>query len=137
MANWLLKTEPSDYSWADLERDGSTVWDGVGNNLALKHMRQVATGDRAFVYHTGKERCVVGIARVTSDPYPDPKQDEDRLVVFDIEPVERLAEPVELKAVKADDFFDDFALTRNPRLSVMPVSAAQWKRIVAMGGGTL
>lgn len=135
MAKWLLKTEPSDYSWADLEEDGSTVWDGVGNNLALKHMRRVSAGDEAFVYHTGNERAVVGIARISSDPYPDPKRDDERLVVFDIELGGKLAEPVTLRAVKADEFFDDFALTRNPRLSVMPVSASQWKRIVKMGGG--
>lgn len=134
MAKWLLKTEPSDYSWSDLEEDGSTVWDGVGNNLALKHMRNVTEGDEAFIYHTGNERAILGTARVTSDAYPDPNADEERIVVFDIELGEKLAEPVTLKAVKADDFFDDFVLTRNPRLSVMPVTEEQWKRIVEMGG---
>lgn len=137
MAKWLLKTEPSDYSWSDLETDGSTVWDGVGNNLALKHMRNVEKGDEAFIYHTGNERSIVGIARITSDPYPDPQQDEERIVVFDIELGDQLSDPVTLASVKADDFFDDFALTRNPRLSVMPVTETQWKRLVKMGGGTV
>lgn len=133
MPYWLLKTEPNDYSWSDLERDGGAVWDGVGNNLALKHMRAVREGDHAFVYHTGKERAVVGVAEITSDPYPDPKRDEDRLVVFDLAPLRELAAPVTLTAVKADDAFADFALVRNSRLSVMPVPTALWKRIEKMG----
>lgn len=135
MANWLLKSEPNDYSYSDLKRDRKTVWDGVKNNLALKHMRSVRKGDQAFIYHTGKERSVVGIAKVVSDPYPDPERDEERLVVFDVRAQRQLPTPVPLADIKADDRFADFALSRNPRLSVMPVCAAHWKRIVRMGGG--
>lgn len=135
MANWLLKTEPTGYSWGDLERDGGTSWDGVKNNAALKHMRQMRTGDRAFIYHTGKEKALVGVARVTSDPYPDPELDDPKLVVFDLEPERRLERPVTLAEVKADPAFAEFALVRLPRLSVMPVPPALWKRLLAMAGG--
>jgi len=134
MPNWLLKTEPDDYSWADLVREGGTVWDGVTNNLALKQIREVRQGDLALVYHTGKERRAVGVARITSDPYPDPRRDDPRIVVFDIAPSRELARPVTLAEVKADPAFADFALTRNPRLSVMPVAAATWKRLLKLGG---
>ena len=134
MANWILKTEPGDYSFSDLEQDGETIWDGVGNNLALQHMRKVRRGDLAMIYHTGKERAVVGTARVTSDPYPDPERDDARLVVFDLEPDRRLSEPVTLAAIKADPAFADLDLVRIPRLSVLPVPAAMWKKILAMGG---
>jgi len=132
MAYWLLKTEPGDYSWEDLVRDGSTVWDGVTNNLALKHMRSVSPGDQAFVYHTGKERSVVGIAEITSSPYPDPRRDDPKIVVFDLRPQRKLNKPVTLADVKADDAFADFLLVRMSRLSVMPVSDAHWKRILSM-----
>lgn len=132
MATWLLKTEPSDYAWADLERDRRTTWDGVANNSALKHMRKVRKGDRAFIYHTGSERATVGIAEIVSDPYPDPQAAEERLVVFDVAPVEALPRPVTLAEVKADDAFAGFDLTRQPRLSVMPVSSAHWSRIVKL-----
>ena len=135
MAYWLLKSEPNDYSFDDLERDRTTYWDGVKNNLALKYLRQVRAGDLAFIYHTGKERAVVGIARVTSDPYPDPEHDDPKLAVFDLEPRRRLAQPVTLAEIKADEAFDGFALVRLPRLSVMEVPAALWKRIIKMGGG--
>jgi predicted RNA-binding protein with PUA-like domain len=131
---WLLKTEPSDYSIDDLERDAGTVWDGVSNNAALKHIREVAKGDRALVYHTGGERAAVGIARVTSDPYPDPRGDDPRLVVFDVEPERRLPEPVTLAAVKAEPAFEGFDLVRLPRRSVMPVPPAHWRRLLKMGG---
>jgi predicted RNA-binding protein with PUA-like domain len=131
---WLLKTEPSDYSIDDLERDAGTVWDGVSNNAALKHIREVAKGDRALVYHTGGERAAVGIARVTSDPYPDPRGDDPRLVVFDVEPERRLPEPVTLAAVKAEPAFEGFDLVRLPRLSVMPVPPEHWRRLLKMGG---
>jgi len=127
---WLLKTEPKDYSYDDLEKDGKTVWDGVGNNTALIHMRNVKTGDLAVIYHTGNQRRLVGVARVTSDPYPDPEHDDPKRVVFDIEPDHRLDNPVELSEIKADGRFDDWDLVRNPRLSVMPVPARHWKRLV-------
>lgn len=136
MRYWLLKTEPSDYSYDDLEQDGSTRWDGVGNNLALKNMREVKNGDRAFLYHTGKERSVVGEAEVTSDPYPDPERDDPRRVVFDVRPDRRLPRPVALAELKADPAFEGFDLVRIPRLSVMPVPAELWRRIQSLAKGS-
>ncbi len=133
MARWLIKTEPGDYAYADLERDGSTRWDGVKNPTALIHMRKVKAGDEFFVYHTGKEKAVVGVAKATTAAYPDPARDDERLVVFDLEPVEPLASPVTLKTLKADDAFADFDLIRNSRLSAMPVPAALWRRIRKLG----
>jgi len=133
---WLLKTEPSDYSYADLNRDGQTVWDGVSNNLALKHLRNVKTGDLAFLYHTGKERALVGIAEVISDPYPDPKKSDAKLAVVDVKAREELPQSVSLAEVKADSEFSDFLLVRLPRLSVMPVTPAQWNRLLAMAGAS-
>jgi predicted RNA-binding protein with PUA-like domain len=135
MSYWLLKTEPSDYSYSDLERDGGTAWDGVGNNLALKHMRRVRRGDWALVYHTGGERAAVGIGVVTSDPYPDPRREDPRLVVFDLRPGERLPRPVSLGEIKADPAFAGFELVRIPRLSVMPVPPELWARLVALAKG--
>ena len=132
MSYWLLKSEPGDYSYADLERDGRTVWDGVKNNLALKHLRQMRAGDEVLVYHTGKEKAAIGVAIVTSDPYADPKHDDERLQVVDLRPERRLPRAVTLAELKADDRFDDFALVRLPRLSVMPVPAATWRRIVTL-----
>jgi predicted RNA-binding protein with PUA-like domain len=130
---WLLKTEPGDYAYDDLERDRRTVWDGVGNNLALQHMRAVRKGDRAIVYHTGKERAAVGLARVASDPYPDPRGDDPARVVFDLTPDRRLPRPVTLAAIKAEPAFAGFDLVRISRLSVMPVPSALWDRLLAMG----
>jgi len=131
---WLLKTEPDDYSFADLERDGRTVWSGVANTAALIHMRSVRKGDEAIVYHTGGERAAVGLARVTSDPYPDPAAGDPRLVVFDIVPVRGLARPVTLAEIKTDPAFAGFDLVRQPRLSVMPVPPALRRRLLALGG---
>ncbi len=132
MARWLLKTEPGDYSYADLERDGETIWDGVRNNFALKHLRQVRAGDQALVYHTGKEKAVVGVASVASDPYPDPEGDDPRWMVFDLRPERPLRHPVGLAEIKADPAFSDFHLVRISRLSVMPVPAPLWKRLLRM-----
>ncbi|MEE2821783.1 MAG: EVE domain-containing protein [Acidobacteriota bacterium] len=129
---WLLKTEPSDYSYDDLERDEKTIWDGVANNLALKHLRNIKTGDFAFIYHTGKERALVGIAKVISNPYPDPVQKDPRLVVVDVKAEQKLNRTVCLKEVKADPTFDDFLLVRLPRLSIMPITVPQWKRLLVM-----
>jgi predicted RNA-binding protein with PUA-like domain len=132
MSYWLLKTEPATYSYADLERDKKAVWDGVSNPLALKNIRAMAKGDLAFVYHTGEEKAIVGIAEITSAPYPDPKQNNEQLVVIELKPKERLKSPVTLAAVKARKEFAQWELVRVPRLSVMPVSAEQWKRLLAM-----
>jgi predicted RNA-binding protein with PUA-like domain len=132
VSHYLLKTEPDDYSYENLERDGSTVWDGVRNNAALLHMRGMKKGDLAFIYHTGKVRAAVGVARLTSDPYPDPGADNPKVVVFDVEPVEKLAKPVTLADVKADPAFEGFDLVRQSRLSAMPVPDDLWKRMLAM-----
>jgi len=133
MANsWLLKTEPSTYSYADLVRDKRTTWDGVSNPVALKHLRTMRKGDQAFVYHTGSEKAIVGIARIAGDPRPDPKLGDPRLVVVELEPVRPLRKPVPLAAVKADRRFADFELVRISRLSVMPVPPDTWKALLAM-----
>ena len=129
---WLLKSEPSDYSFDDLERDGRAEWDGVANNLALKHMRAVNPGDRAFFYHTGSERAIVGIAKIETEAYPDPDSKERRMVIFDVSPERRLASPVTLGSIKASGEFSDWELVRMPRLSVMPVPEPFWARVIAM-----
>jgi predicted RNA-binding protein with PUA-like domain len=131
---WLLKTEPESYSYDDLEREGKAVWDGVSNNLALKHIREMSKGDDVIIYHTGDQKSLVGIAEVTSAPYPDPKKDDPKLVVFDLKPKHRLPRPVTLAEVKANPKLKDFILARAPRLSVMPVSEEQWKLLAEMAG---
>jgi predicted RNA-binding protein with PUA-like domain len=134
MAGWLLKTEPSVYSYDDLERDQKTVWDGVSNNLALKHIRQVQKGDLALIYHTGEEKAIVGIAEVASTAYADPKQNDPKLAVFELKPKRRLARAVSLAEVKANEKLKDFELVRMARLSVMPVTDAVWKALMKMAG---
>ncbi|MGO8785880.1 MAG: EVE domain-containing protein [Terriglobia bacterium] len=133
-AKWLLKSEPKHYSFSDLERDGKTVWDGISNNLALKNLRNVRRGDLVMVYHTGDERAVAGLAEAVSDPYPDPKQKDARLVVIDLQAKEKLARPVTLDEIKKSATLKDFDLVRLPRLSVMPVSEVHWNAILSMGG---
>jgi predicted RNA-binding protein with PUA-like domain len=130
--NWLFKEEPSSYSFDQFTKDGSTIWSGVRNPLAQKHLRSVKKGDRVFYYHTGSERAVVGIARATSDAYPDPKDKSGKAAVVDIAPVRALSRPVSLGEIKAAAGFSDFPLTRLPRLSVMPVSDSEWARIEKM-----
>lgn len=131
-AGWLFKTEPSAYSYDRLARDRRTVWDGVKNALALKHLAAVAEGDRVLVYHTGDEKAAVGVARAARGAYPDPKQKNPKLVVVDLEAVEALSRPVALAEMRANPKLAGFELLRLPRLSVMPVSAAQWAEIVRM-----
>ncbi|BCX07757.1 MULTISPECIES: EVE domain-containing protein [Fischerella] len=132
MAYWLLKTEPEEYSYSDLEHNGSTVWNGVSNALALKHLRTMTIGDLALIYHTGKERRIIGVAEVTSQPYPDPKLDDVKRVVVDLRPVQRLPLPVSLAQIKKDSSFADFDLLRLPRLSVVPVSELHWERLLQL-----
>jgi len=131
---WLLKTEPDHYSYADLERDGTTIWDGVANNTALMHIRTMQPGDLALIYHTGDQRQAVGLAEITSPPYPDPRAGDPKLVVVDLRPLRRLPQPVTLAAVKADPAFADFALVRQGRLSVGPVTPEQWQDLLGMAG---
>ena len=130
--HWILKTEPSDYSFADLERDRRTRWSGVSNPVALKHLRSMAAGDLVMIYHTGDEKRIVGLARVAGAPYPDP--DNERLTVVDVSADAALPTPVTLAAIKAEPAFAGLALVRQGRLSVMPVPEPLWKRLLKMAG---
>ena len=131
--HWVLKTEPSEYGFPDLVRDRRTRWEGVSNPVALKHLRSMLAGDDALIYHTGNEKAVVGLARVASAPYPDPRN--PKLVVVDVEAVKPLPRAVPLAEIKAEPAFADLGLVRVPRLSVVPVEPGQWKRLLAMAGG--
>jgi predicted RNA-binding protein with PUA-like domain len=126
MAYWLFKEEPDHYSFADLRRDGRTLWDGVTNNLARKHLRAVRRGDRVLFYHTGKEKAVVGEMKVTGDPQPDPAVDDPKSVVVEVQPVRAFGRPVTLAVIKENPALADWDLVRLSRLSVMPVSVEQW-----------
>lgn len=132
MSNWLFKEEPTHYSYDDLVKDGNTSWTGVRNPLAQKHLRAVRKGDRIFFYHTGNEKSVVGIAKALGDAYPDPADKDGNLYAVDVGPVKKLGAPVTLAAIKADRSFASFPLVRMARLSVMPVSDDEWKRIETM-----
>jgi predicted RNA-binding protein with PUA-like domain len=130
--NWLVKEEPSNYNFAQFVKDGRTVWSGVRNPVAQRHLKSMTTGDRVFYYHTGKEKAVVGTARVTSAPLPDPDDPAGKFYVVELTAEAPLPAPVTLKAVKADPRFADFALVRVARLSVMPVTDTQWALIERM-----
>lgn len=130
--HWVLKTEPSEYGFADLVRERRTRWEGVSNPVALKHLRSMHEGDDALIYHTGNEKALVGLARIASAPYPDPS--DAKLVVVDVEPVKPLPRPVPLAEIKAEAAFAELGLVRVPRLSVVPVEPAQWTRMLAMAG---
>ncbi|HEY8747664.1 MAG TPA: EVE domain-containing protein [Tepidisphaeraceae bacterium] len=132
MPHWLLKSEPSTYSWADLLRDKRTVWDGVANATALIHLRSMQKGELAIVYHTGDERAAVGIAQLASGPYPDPNENNEKLVVVDLKPKKTLKRPVTLNEFKADKTFAGWDLLRIGRLSVVPVPEALWQRIIEL-----
>jgi predicted RNA-binding protein with PUA-like domain len=135
MAHWLVKQEPSSYSYPRLEKDRRTRWDGVHNPAALLHLRAMRPGDEAFFYHSGDERACVGILRVVTEPRPDP--DDDRRSWFvDVVPVRALDRPVSLAAIRADPAFAGFELLRQSRLSVLPVPDAMWDRILQKSGPT-
>jgi predicted RNA-binding protein with PUA-like domain len=130
---WIVKTEPSAYSFDQLEKEKRTVWDGVKNAVALKNIRAMKKGDAVMVYHTGDEKRIVGLATVVSEPYPDPKAGDESLVVVDLEAGKRLKRPVTLAEIKADPDFRDLALVRQGRLSVVPVEERLWKKLMEMG----
>jgi predicted RNA-binding protein with PUA-like domain len=131
---WILKTDADVYPFEQLERERKTVWDGVSNAVALKHIRNMAPGDPVLIYHSGEGKELVGLARISSAPYPDPKRNDPKLVVVDIEAGRRLPKRVPLAAIKADPFFADLGLVRMSRLSVSPAPEAQWKKLLAMAG---
>ena len=132
MAQWLVKEEPDHYGYEQLEKDGKTVWAGVRNPLAQKHLRAIRRGDRIFYYHTGKEKAVVAIAKAASHAYADPGDGSGKLSVVDVVPDKRLKRPVTLAEIKADKSFASFPLVRMSRLSVMPVTDEEWARIEAV-----
>jgi predicted RNA-binding protein with PUA-like domain len=133
MASWLFKEEPDHYSFQDLQREGRTVWDGVTNNLARQHLRKVRAGDRVLYYHTGKVKAVVGEMTVLGDPRPDSAADDPKAVVVEVAPVRAWKRPVSLAQIKEDPQLADWELVRLPRLSVMPVTDEQWRRVEEMG----
>ncbi|MDT8899924.1 EVE domain-containing protein [Anaeroselena agilis] len=132
MAFWLMKTEPDEFAYDDLARLGRDRWNGVRNFRALAFMRRMATGDLTFIYHTGKEKAIVGVAEVVAPAYPDPNVDDKRFVVVDVAPRYRLPRPVTLREIKNDQAFAAWELARLPRLSVMPVPPELWQRILDM-----
>jgi len=138
MATWLLKTEPETYSWQNLVDEGRSCWDHVRNYTARNHLKSMAVGDLAFFYHSGKEKAVVGICKVVRTYYPDPTAEADgeppdRWVAVDVAPVKPLKVPVSLAAMKADPALQEMLVVRQGRLSVSPVSALKWRRVLALG----
>lgn len=130
---WLLKTEPTEYSWSDLVRSKKATWDGVSNALALQHLRAMKKGDTCVIYHTGKEKAVVGLAEVIKAAYPDPAGDSEKQVVIDLKPLKPLKVPVTLELIKTDKAFQGWDLLRIGRLSVVPTSDAMLSRILELG----
>jgi predicted RNA-binding protein with PUA-like domain len=131
MQNFLLKTEPTQYSFDDLLRDKKTVWSGVSAAPALKNIRSMKKGDRAFIYHTGDEKQIVGIAKIISDPYPDPNDKNKKLIVIDIQAERKLVHPVTLVDVKENKDLAAMPLVRIGRLSVQPVTEREWDIIIS------
>jgi predicted RNA-binding protein with PUA-like domain len=132
-AHWLVKSEPSTYAWETLVEEGRTCWDGVRNPAARNHLRGMKRGDLVLFYHSGGGKEVVGVARVAREAYPDPTADDERWVAVDLAPVGPLSLPVPLAAIKAEPRLGDMPLVRQGRLSVMPVTPAQFERVLRMG----
>jgi predicted RNA-binding protein with PUA-like domain len=134
LAHWLVKTEPENYSYYDLVRLGRDRWNGVRNFRALKYLKAMLPGDQVFVYHTGKEKAIVGVAEVFSMPYPDPETGDPKLVVVDLIPRYLLSRTISLKEIKQNFHFKDWQLVLEPRLSVMPVKPEYWKLVLELAG---
>ena len=135
MAHWLLKSEPSTYSWDQLVKDKRTSWTGVRNFQAAANLKAMKAGDRCFFYHSGEGKEIVGIAEVVKTAYPDPTDKEGKAVAVDVKAVEPVKQPVTLAAVKADPKFKEFKLVRQSRLSVVPVSDEHFKLLTKMASG--
>jgi predicted RNA-binding protein with PUA-like domain len=133
MNHWLLKTEPGTYSWDDLTRDSKTGWDGVRNYQARNHLKAMKKGDLAFIYHSGDDKAIVGIAKVTRDNYPDPKDND--WVAVEIAPVKKLKKPITLAQIKADKRFGSMTLVKSSRLSVQPVKEEEFDLVLSLSDG--
>jgi predicted RNA-binding protein with PUA-like domain len=136
MAYWLVKSEPGSWSWEQQVKSGAkgTAWTGVRNHTAKQNLEKMKKGDRAFFYHSGEGKDIVGIAEIVREHYPDPTDKAGTFVVVDIKAVEPVPHPVTLAAIKAEPKLKDMALVKYSRLSVQPVTAEEWKRVCAMGG---
>ena len=133
MNYWLVKSEPSEYSYDDLVKDGSTYWDGVRNYAARNNLKSMKVGDKVLFYHSVNEKAVVGISKVVKEHYQDPTTDDERWVVVDLTAENKLENPVTLGQIKAEPSLSEIALVRQSRLSVMPLDEAAYNRIVDMG----
>jgi predicted RNA-binding protein with PUA-like domain len=129
MLHWLFKSEPDCYSFDDLETDRVTLWDGITNALARKHLREIKPGDKIWFYHTGNERAIVGVMEAVSGPKPDPNDDDPKSVVIAVKPLRKLKHPVTLERIKDDAHLANWDLVRLSRLWVVPVSPEQWRRV--------
>lgn len=134
MKHWLVKQEPSSYAWSDFVADGRTAWTGVRNYQARNHLRAMREGDLVAYYHSGDGKEVVGVATVAREPYPDPTATDGDWSCVDLKPVESLARPVSLAAIRDDAVLRELALVRHTRLSVMPVTPPQWSRLLELAG---
>jgi predicted RNA-binding protein with PUA-like domain len=137
MPFWLLKSEPEVYPWAQLVQDKRGHWDGVRNHQAANHLRSMQVGDQAFFYHSNKGLEIVGIMRITRTAYPDASDPSGRFVMVDVAPIRPLPHPVRLAHLKADPALVGMAMLRQSRLSVSPLTAMEWQRILTLGGVTL
>lgn len=134
MACWLVKSEPETYAWADLAREGRTVWDGVRNNAAALHLKAMTVGDEVLFYHSGADKAVVAVAKVAREAFPDASDPAGRFVAVELAPVRTLARPVTLATMKAEPTLAAMAMIRQSRLSVSPVTAAEWAAILSLAG---
>ena len=134
MSYWLVKSEPSAYSWDDLVKEKQTSWTGIRNYAARLHLRNMKKGDEVFFYHSNEGTDIVGIAKVSKEAYQDPTTDDDRWVAVDLKPVRKLKNPVPLTAIKKDKRLSNMALVRIGRLSTQPVTDEEWKVVLEMAG---
>jgi predicted RNA-binding protein with PUA-like domain len=132
MAYWLVKSEPSAYSWEQFVKDGETFWSGVRNFAARNHLKAMKKGDEVFFYHSNEGKEIVGIAKVIKEAYPDPTAEDDSWIVVDLKPVKKLKQAVTLQQIKSDQRLSNMALIRLSRLSVQPVTEAEWKTVVEL-----
>lgn len=134
MAYWLVKSEPTTYSWDDFEKEKQTCWSGVRNYAARLHLRKMLKGDEVLFYHSNEGTNIVGIAKVTKEFYPDPTTNDERWVAIDLKPVKKIKNPVTLEAIKKDTRLANMALVRLGRLSVQPVTDEEWKIVMELTG---